>query len=323
MQEQTRHIMVERYINPHTDFGFKRLFGSEFNKELLISFLNALFHGEQDVKDIAYLNGEKLGDRADARRAIFDVYCENQAGEKFIVEMQNVYQEFFKDRTIYYSTFPIREQAQQGGNWDFHLRPVYTIGLLNFNFADGLDQAHRWHHEVKLMEVDTKEVFYDKLTYIYVEIPKFDKKESELTTMYDKWMYVLKNLSALMERPRALQERVFTRLFEQAEIAKFNPDELRLYEDSINAYRDIVNAINTAKKDSFAEGEAKGIEKGRAEGMAEGRAKGIAEGRAEGIAEGINMRNMQIAKNLLRMGMSVADIAESTGLTAQDIEHLR
>lgn len=315
MQDQMTHIMVERYINPHTDFGFKRLFGSEFNKELLISFLNALFHGEQDVKDIAYLNGEKLGDRADARRAIFDVYCENQAGEKFIVEMQNVYQEFFKDRTIYYSTFPIREQAQQEGNWDFHLRPVYTIGLLNFNFADGLDQAHRWHHEVKLMEVDTKEVFYDKLTYIYVEIPKFDKKESELTTMYDKWMYVLKNLSALMERPRALQERVFTRLFEQAEIAKFNPDELRLYEDSINAYRDIVNAINTAKKDSFAEGEAKGIEKGRAEGMAEGR--------AEGIAEGINMRNMQIAKNLLRMGMSVADIAESTGLTAQDIEHLR
>ena len=99
--------MTERYINPHTDFGFKRLFGSEFNKELLISFLNALFRGEQDVKDVTYLNSEQLGDRADARRAIFDVYCENQKGEKFIVEMQNVYQEFFKDRTIYYSTFPI------------------------------------------------------------------------------------------------------------------------------------------------------------------------------------------------------------------------
>ena len=299
MREQTTSIMEERYINPHTDFGFKRLFGSEFNKELLISFLNALFHGEQDVKDIAYLNGEKLGDRADARRAIFDVYCENQAGEKFIVEMQNVYQEFFKDRTIYYSTFPIREQAQQGGNWDFHLNPVYTIGLLNFNFADGLDEAHHWHHEVKLMEVDTKEVFYDKLTYIYVEIPKFDKKESELVTMYDKWMYVLKNLSALMERPRALQERVFTRLFEQAEIAKFAPEELRLYEDSVNAYRDIVNAINTAKKDSYAEG------------------------RAEGIAEGIKVRNMEIAKMMLRKDMSTADIAEMTGLKPSDIESLR
>ena len=182
--------MTERYINPHTDFGFKRLFGSEFNKELLISFLNALFRGEQDVKDVTYLNSEQL--------------------EKFIVEMQNVYQEFLKDRTIYYSTFPIREQAQRGGNWDFHLSSVYTIGLLNFNFAEGLEEAQHWHHEVKLMEVDTKKVFYDKLTYIYVEIPKFDKTEDQLVTMYDKWMFVLKNLSVLMERPAALQERVFT-----------------------------------------------------------------------------------------------------------------
>ena len=161
-------FMIDKYINPHTDFGFKRLFGSEFNKELLISFLNAMFHGEQNVQDVTYLNSEQLGDRIDARRAVFDVYCENDKGEKFIVEMQNVYQEFFKDRTIYYSTFPIREQAQRGGEWDFHLNPVYTIGLLNFNFADGLENAKRWHHEVKLMEVDTHEVFYDKLTYIYV-----------------------------------------------------------------------------------------------------------------------------------------------------------
>ena len=125
-----------------------------------------MFHGEQNVQDVTYLNSEQLGDKVDARRAIFDVYCENDKGEKFIVEMQNVYQEFFKDRTIYYSTFPIREQAQRGGDWDFHLNPVYTIGLLNFNFAEGLQNAKRWHHEVKLMEVDTHEVFYDKLTYI-------------------------------------------------------------------------------------------------------------------------------------------------------------
>ena len=258
--------MVERYINPHTDFGFKRLFGSEFNKELLISFLNALFRGEQNVKDVTYLNSEQLGDRIDARRAVFDVFCENDKGEKFIVEMQNVYQEFFKDRTIYYSTFPIREQAQRGGDWDFHLNSVYTIGLLNFNFAEGLQNAKRWHHEVKLMETDTKEVFYDKLTYVYVEIPKFDKTENELETMYDKWMFVLKNLSSLMKRPASLQERVFTRLFEQAEISKFNPQELKSYEDSVNAYRDIVNAIKTAEKKKFAEGKAEGKAEGEAIG---------------------------------------------------------
>ena len=294
--------MEERYLNPHTDFGFKRLFGSEFNKELLISFLNAMFHGEQNVKDVTYLNSEQLGDRIDERRAVFDVYCENDKGEKFIVEMQNIYQEFFKDRTIYYSTFPIREQARRGGDWDFHLNSVYTVGLLNFNFAEGLDDARRWHHEVKLMEVDTKEVFYDKLTYVYVEIPKFNKKEDELETMYDKWMYVLKNLSSLMNRPAALQERVFTRLFEQAEISKFNSDELRMYEDSVNAFRDIVNAIRSAEKKKFAEGRAKGLAEGRAEG------------RAEGLAE--------IVRAMLAKGMAKDLIAELTGMSVDDINRL-
>ena len=278
--------MTERYINPRTDFGFKRIFGSEFNKELLISFLNALFRGEQVVKEVTYLNAEQLGDRPDARRAIFDVYCTNDKDEKFIVEMQNVYQEFFKDRTIYYSTFPIREQAQKG-EWDFHLNAVYTIGLLNFNFAEGLDEAHHWRHEVKLMEVDTKKVFYDKLTYVYVEIPKFNKKEEDLDTMFDKWMYVLKNLSALMERPAKLQERVFTRLFEQAEIAKFSPQELMQYEESMDAYRDIVNAINTAKKDSFAEGR--------------------------------EQRNLELAKLMKEKGIATKDICEMTGLSEEQI----
>ena len=278
--------MTERYINPRTDFGFKRIFGSEFNKELLISFLNALFRGEQVVKEVTYLNAEQLGDRPDARRTIFDVYCTNDKDEKFIVEMQNVYQEFFKDRTIYYSTFPIREQAQKG-EWDFHLNAVYTIGLLNFNFAEGLDEAHHWRHEVKLMEVDTKKVFYDKLTYVYVEIPKFNKKEEDLDTMFDKWMYVLKNLSALMERPAKLQERVFTRLFEQAEIAKFSPQELMQYEESMDAYRDIVNAINTAKKDSFAEGR--------------------------------EQRNLELAKLMKEKGIATKDICEMTGLSEEQI----
>ena len=284
--------MAEKYINPHTDFGFKRLFGSECNTELLISFLNTIFHGKQNIQKVTYINSE-------SRPGFFVVRCENDKGEKFIVEMQNVYQEFFKDRTIYYSTFPIREQAQRGGDWDFHLNPVYTIGLLNFNFADGLENAKRWHHEVKLMEVDTHEVFYDKLTYIYVEIPKFDKKESELESMYDKWMYVLKNLSNLMQRPAALQERVFTRLFEQAEISKFDKQELKLYEDSVNAYRDIVNAIRTAEKKKYAEG------------------------RAEGRAEGEKKAKERIASNLLALGVPIETIMQASGLSEEEIKNIQ
>ena len=99
----------ERYISLLTDFGFKRIFGTKPNRDLLISFLNSLFDGEQVIRDVKYLNSEHVGDVFAERKAIFDVYCENEHGEKFIVEMQNAFQTYFKDRSLYYSTFPIRE----------------------------------------------------------------------------------------------------------------------------------------------------------------------------------------------------------------------
>ena len=133
---------------------------------------------------------------------------------KFLVEMQKGEQQFFKDRSVFYSTFPIREQAKRG-NRDYELKAVYTVGILNFVFDDKDDEY--FHHEVKLMDIQTKEVFYDKLTFVYLEMPKFNKQEHELVTMFDKWLFVLRNLATLLERPAALQERVFTRLFEAAE----------------------------------------------------------------------------------------------------------
>ena len=271
----------ERYINPYTDFGFKKLFGTELNKDLLISFLNALFDGKQVIADVRYMNSEHLGTYSGERRAIFDVYCENEQGEKFIVEMQNVYQQFFKDRSVFYSTFPICEQASQG-DWIFELKSVYTIGILNFVFPEDEYSENCLFHEVKLMDTDDKHIFFDKLTFMYLEMPKFNKTEGELVTMLDKWLFVLRNLSHLMERPAALQERIFTRLFEQAEIAKFSPEDQRQYEDSIKAYRDINNAINTAKADVKTE----------------------------------------LACKMKSKGYAIEEIAEITGLTPDQIEAL-
>ena len=152
----------DRYISLLTDFGFKRIFGTAPNKELLICFLNSLFDGKQVIKDVKYLNNEHLGDVYVSRKAIFDVYCEGENGEKFIVE-----------------------------------------------------------------------------------IAKFEKSEEELVTLYDKWLYVLKNLSSLNKRPKVLRDQVFDRLFEEAEIARFTPRELREYEDSCKAYRDLKNSLDT------------------------------------------------------------------------------
>ena len=238
----------ERYINPYTDFGFKKLFGTEMNKELLISFLNSLFGDtKRDIVDVKYLNSEHLGDGYGDRRAVFDVYCMTDDGGRFIVEMQKAEQDYFKDRSIYYSTFAIREQAPKG-EWDYHLDDVYTVGILNFTFPVTEYPADKFRHEIQLKDTEDNHVFYDKLTFVYLEMPKFNMDESELVTMFDKWMFVLRNLSRLLDRPKALQDRVFDRLFEQAEIAKYSDAERRQYEESKKDYWDYFSTMKTAKR---------------------------------------------------------------------------
>ncbi len=306
--------MGGRYINPFTDFGFKRLFGTEMNKELLISFLNSLLHNQEEITDIRYRNTEQLGSGIMDRKAVFDVYCQNTAGEYFIVEMQKAEQDYFKDRSVFYATFPIRDQAQQGSNWDFKLKGVYTVGILDFVFPDDEYAPDCMHHEVKLMDVEDKHVFYDKLTFVYLEMPKFNKTEDQLETMMDKWLYVLRNLSKLMERPAALQERVFTRLFEQAEIARFSKNELFDYEESLKVYRDLFNVVNSA--------EQKGIRKGFVKGKAEGRAEGLEEGIAKGKAEGREEEKVEVAKNLLALGTDINIVHQVTGLSLEEISKL-
>ena len=276
----------ERYISLLTDFGFKRIFGTKPNKDLLIDFLNSLLNGEQVVKDVTFLNSEHVGDVHTDRKAIFDVYCENEHGEKFIVEMQNAYQTYFKDRSLYYATFPIREQAQKGEGWNYKLKHVYVVALLNYDMSDPAFSDDTINHDIGLLDKQTHRVFNDKLTFKYVEISKFNKRIEELKTNYDKWLFVLQNLSRLDRQPEYLQTAVFNRLFAEAEIAKFTRAELREYEDSLKAYRDIKNSLDSAKQ------------------------------------EGKKDKAIEIAKNLLEMGMSIDNIMKATGLSQEEIAKL-
>ena len=274
---------MPRYINPYTDFGFKRLFGTEPNKAILIAFLNALFEQETDPKlekhvitDLNYLPGEHLGILETDRRAVFDVYCETEAGKKIIVEMQNSYQQFYKDRSIYYASIPIHEQGLKGA-WNYELNAVYVVSIMNFSFGkDSLqpqDEASKtdinqyYHTRVMLMDTRQKTIFSDKLTLLFLEIKKFNKTENELKTQLDKWMYLLKNISDMMEQPKTIFEPIFIQFMQQAEIARFTPQERRGYDVSMMAYRDVQNSVDTAKNDGLKEGEEKGIKKGKAEAL--------------------------------------------------------
>ena len=311
--------IIERYVNFYTDFAFKKLFGTEINKDLLISFLNALLSGKEVIEDITYLNTEHLGSQEYDRRAVFDVYCKNEKGEYFLVEMQKGEQQFFKDRSIFYSTFAIREQAPRGV-WDYELKGIYTIGILNFCFDEKGEEDY--FHEVKLVDLKTKEVFYEKLTFIYLEMPKFVKKEDELETLFDKWLYAIRNLASLMERPHILQEKVFTHLFEAAEIAKFNRKEQYEYQESLKAYRDWFSVMETAERRGLERGLKEGIEKGMEKGMEKGLEKGMEKGMEKGIEKGKKENALMTARNLKSMNMDANMIAQATGLTLEEVENL-
>ena len=302
-----------RYINPYTDYGFKYLFGTEPNKEFTLAFINALLQGREVIKSLTMLPSEQLGDTQEDRRAVFDVYCENEQGDKIIIEMQKADQQYFKDRSIYYSSFPIRQQGVKG-RWRFGLKAVYTIGILDFVFDEDKDDEEYYHHVVQLMDVKKKKVFFDNLTYIYLEMPKFKKTEEELETLVDKWLYALKNLPRLLERPKALQERIFKKFFDVAEVAALTKEDFFKYVESEQIYYDLDGAFRTANKKGYTQGKKKGLAEGRAEGRAEGLAEGRAEGRAEGHAE--------VARKLRVMGIAVDDIVQATGLTLEEIDKL-
>lgn len=308
---------MSRYINPYTDFGFKKLFGSELNKDLLIGFLNALLEEakqlpDDEIIDLKYLNSEQLGRTKYDRKAVFDVLCQTEKGAKFHVEMQNVFQEFFIDRTIYYSTFPIQDMAKKDsveeGRWNFELQRLYSVNILNFTFNDKNNDNKQNVNEISdddllhcvmLKNIKTNKIFSDKLVFIYLEMPKFNKTIEECKTFYDKWLFVLSNLTNLMERPKELQERVFKRLFEQAEIATFTIDEYNAYEESLKNYLDIANGMVAAEK------------------------RGVEKGRAEGIVTGEKQAKLAIACTLKSLGkMTIEEIAVATKLTVDEISKI-
>jgi predicted transposase/invertase (TIGR01784 family) len=295
--------MAAKYFNPYTDFGFKKLFGEEANKDLLIDFLNSLLPVEHIVETLEFRNSEQLGFSESERRSVFDICCQAKSGERFIVEMQTAKHRYFKDSSLFYVSRPIVEQAIRG-EWNFKLAAVYLIGVLDFEY-DEHEERRKFMRDVTLKDQDGDE-FYDKLRFKFLQMPLFNKTESELVTQQDKWVYFLKNLESFDSIPSILREPVFERAFHTAELGAMSPKERDRYEGYLQIYRDNYAAFETAQ----FEGTAKGMAKGIAEGMT----KGIAKGKIEG--------KIEIAQNMKQEGFDSAVIAKMTGLPLSKIEEL-
>lgn len=278
--------MKAKYLNPFTDFGFNKIFGEEASKPLLMDFLNALLSPANKIVALTFKNTEQLGQTEADRKVIYDIYCENEIGEKFIVELQKAKQNYFKERTIYYSTFPIQEQAEKC-EWNYNLKAVYCIGILDFTFDDYESEPEKSEvvHTIQLKNQNNK-VFYEKLSYIYLEMPNFKLRENELKTRLDKWLYFIKYLEDFQTIPHIFRDEIFAQAFEKAELAQFAPNELEKYENSLKVYRDLKGVIDTA----FDEGKMEG--------------------------------KIEVAKALKESGVPIEIISKSTGLSVSEIDKL-
>jgi predicted transposase/invertase (TIGR01784 family) len=234
---------MNKYINPYTDFGFKKLFGEEGNKDLLIDFLNQLLPSHHQIADLYFRNPESLADLSAERKAIFDIHCEALSGEKFIVEMQKAKVKYFKDRSLFYVTFPIREQAQQG-EWNFKLAPIYFVAILDFEY-DEAEERRKFRRDVALKDQDG-DVFFDKLHFKFLQMPLFKLQEHELKTQFDKWCYFLKNLESFNHIPSILNEPIFQKAFSIAELARLSTEQRAIYEENLIQYWGMKSALETA-----------------------------------------------------------------------------
>ncbi|GHV57826.1 hypothetical protein FACS1894182_07740 [Bacteroidia bacterium] len=343
-------IFMSTYLDPLSDFGFKKLFSTESNKELLIDFLNALINKPEKIIDIRYLQTEYLGKTKKERSAIFDIHCITDQEEWFVIEMQVAGQAYFLDRCLYYSTFPIQKQAKKG-KWNYELKPLYHIAILNF---EQYDDVHYINH-LSLVREETMLKATDKLNLILIELPKFKKTLQQSEERIDRWLYCLKHLEQMEERPKELSDKVFETLFEEAEINKLTIEEMKLYIKRYPPENDWYNIVDYAAQRGIQQGTQEGIQKGihegiqqgiqegiqkgihegiqkgiqqgiqeglqqgLQEGLQQGLQEGLQQGIHEGIQQGINQTRFETAKNCIQEKMPIELIVKITGLTPEQL----
>ncbi len=290
-----------KFINPFNDFGFKRLFGQEDSKVILIGFLNALFEREFVVTDLVYRDKEQLREGSGERGVIYDIFCTTDKGEQFILEMQNKKQNHFEDRALYYTARGIVGQGVSG-KWNYDFKAVFGIYLMNFTEEVLLD---KFRSDFGLRNLITDEPFTQalvltrKLRLVFLQMPLFKKSEVECKTDLDKWTYILKNMETLKTIPWQAEKDAFEAIAQIGSYEAMTEEQRNRYDDAQRNYWDSVAVYEAA------------IEEGKKEGMKEG----MKQGKKEAV--------INVALSLIQDGFPTEFVMRHTELSEAEIENLR
>ena len=325
-----------KYLNLLNDKIFKIVFGSPGREDLMIAFLNRVIAGSK-IKTLKYMNTEHWGPAFESRGAFFDLLCEDEAGEKFVVEIQNYPQEYYNKRSVYYASRVILDQATEENRkqkseekyWNYFFKPVYVVSLLNYRIEHD-DPSLRelktnpYIYRYNFREEETKECLKDGTTLIHVELAEFNKTAKELNGEMDKWLYALKNIGKFYERPESLDGPEMDMLYDSARLTSFGSNDLlNIHRCLMNENDRIMYECQTRER-NIREGREEGLKQGREEGLKQGREAGLKQGREEGLKQGLEqgmkVARMEIARTLLASGMTREEVARMTGLEVSDLD---
>ena len=282
-----------RYADLLDDEVFKLVFGRESTKDVMIEFLNQVIP-DRKITDLEFIDKEMHPVERDAKGSVYDMFCRTDDGSRIIVEVQRRKQPFYPERALYYSTFQIQRQVEAGAEtYDF--LPVYVVNILDFCMVGDLDDG-KVKTVYRLYEENSHVLLTDRVTFIFIELPKFKKSINELDgNVLEGVYFCFKNMATLEERPKVLNHQIFTKIFEVSEL--YNMDEYTRDKvlHKMTTERDLRNQMAYARKVAVEEG--------------------LAEGRAEA--------NLEAALKFRNLGVAVEIISEATGLSVEEIKQLQ
>ena len=271
-----------KYADLLNDEVFKLVFGRESTKDVMIEFLNQVIL-DRRILDLEFIDKEMHPVERDAKGTVYDMFCKTDDGSKIIVEVQRRKQPFYPERALYYSTFQIQRQVEAGAEY-YDFLPVYVVSILDFVMDDD-PQSNAVRTAYRLYEDNSHKLLTDRVTFIFIELPKFTKTVDELDGNILEGMYFcFKNMPELESRPEVLDHHVFTKIFDVTELYNMDQDTRDKVLDNMTTERDLKNQMIYARE----------------------------EGREEGIALAI--------KNMAESGLGAEQIAEIMKMSVADVQ---
>jgi len=279
------------FFDPLGDIGFKRLFAAQQNTDFSISFINHVLEGKRQVVSLEVLKNEYPGDTFLEGGVVIDMVCKDENGRFFLVEMQRKLQANFKERSLFYASRLITEQAPRGNRkqWAYALKDVYVIALLE-EFTIGTDADDSWLHDIALVHTGTGKVFSERLAFTYIEFCNFSKTVEQLASGLEQWIYALKHLNHLKKVPDSFTEPELVQFCEAARYINLTKKEKDMISAKTKQRWDYYSVMKT-EKDLSRE-------------------------------EGAHENALKTAIKLKKKGASAIEIAELTELSLDEIEKL-